>query len=512
MPHPTAQAQDHKTEESAAQRLQHRLLWLLLLPFGLIVLVSGWLHHQAAGTAAAQQDQQLLRLAHMLGDSVVSTSQPSSHRRSVDVDADADADTDLVSHPRPVLLLAPPVEEFLQEREGYSSYGVLSAEGQLLLGDPWLPTVLPATKEAEFLSLTEGGITYRMVALRAHTAAGELIVQLADGSDARQHWLKILLHRVLLPNLMLVVIAGIGVHWAVGRALKPLVALKRAVERRSPRDLSPIDTEGIPREVQPLVQALNRLFALVNDQTEAQRRFVADAAHQLRTPLAGLQAQVEAWSQAARYAHDQTHFSLPTEQIFQLRDASRRTTQLANQLLALSRADATTAATTPMQCVDLQALCENVLALYLDAATHKHIDLGLEASAVQVWGHEWLLRELLINLVDNAIKYTPSHGHVTLRCAALPPSQGKAVLEVQDNGPGIALDECSRVTQRFYRIPGTTATGNGLGLAIASEIARTHQAELLLEPANPGLRIRVVFAHRPESLFPLDPTSSHPSL
>lgn len=469
-----------KLEEATTGRLQHRLLWLLLLPFGMIVLVSGGLHYHAAGTAAAQQDQQLLRLAHMLGDSVVSA-------------LDAPSENDPLHRPRPVLLLAPPVEEFLQEREGYSSYGLLSADGQLLLGDPWLPTVLPTTKEPEFLSLTEGGITYRMVALRVNTAAGALIVQLADGSDARQHWLKILLNRVLLPNLILVVIAGIGVRWAVRRALQPLVALKHAVERRSPRDLSPIDTDGIPGEVQPLVQALNRLFGLVNDQTEAQRRFVADAAHQLRTPLAGLQAQIEAWSQAARYAGTEQQFRLPTEQIFHLRDASRRTTQLANQLLALSRADATTAATSPMQCIDLQALCENVLALYLDEAARKHIDLGLEAKPVQMLGHEWLLRELLINLVDNAIKYTPDHGHVTLRCASLPPEQGLAVLEVQDNGPGIPADECSRVTQRFYRVAGTTATGNGLGLAIASEIARTHHAELHLEPADPGLRIRVVF-------------------
>lgn len=470
-------------------RLQHRLLWLLLLPFGLIVLVSGWLHYQAAGTAATQQDQRLLRLAHMLGDSVVSASGMPS-------------DNDPLRRPRPVLLLAPPVEEFLQEREGYSSYGLLSSDGQLLLGDTWLPTVLPTTKEPEFLSLTEGGVTYRMVALRVQTPAGELIVQLADGSDARQHWLHILLNRVLLPNLMLVIIAGIGVHWAVGRALEPLVALKHAVERRSPQDLSSIDTEGIPGEVQPLVQALNRLFGMVNDQTEAQRRFVADAAHQLRTPLAGLQAQIEAWSQAARYAGDEQDLRLPTAQIFHLRDASRRTTQLANQLLALSRADATTAAATPMHCVDLQMLCENVLALYLDHAAEKHIDLGLEASPAQVLGHEWLLRELLINLVDNAIKYTPAHGHVTLRCAALPPQQGVAVLEVQDNGPGIPPEEYSRVTQRFYRVPGTTATGNGLGLAIASEIARTHHAELHLESAHPGLHVRVVFTPQTRGDWP----------
>ncbi|MDZ4160860.1 MAG: sensor histidine kinase N-terminal domain-containing protein [Burkholderiales bacterium] len=147
--------------------LQRRLLALLLLPFGLVMLVSGWLHYQAAGTAAVQQDQRLTRLAPMLGDSVVSALEPTEAG-------------DILDTPRPVLLLAPPVDEFLNERERRTGYSILSANGKLLLGDPWLPTVLPATAEPEFMSLTDGGITYRLIALRVQTAAGELIVQLAD--------------------------------------------------------------------------------------------------------------------------------------------------------------------------------------------------------------------------------------------------------------------------------------------------------------------------------------------
>ena len=352
------------------------------------------------------------------------------------------------------------------------------------------------------------GVTYRIAAQRFDTRAGELIVQLADGSDAQQQWVRSILFKVLLPNLVLVVVAGFAVNWAVTRALRPLIELKDAVERRSPRDLTAIDPLTTPAEVQPLVSALNRLFVLVNDQAEGQRRFVADAAHQLRTPLAGLQAQVEAWAQAAQAVGNEGGVTLPADKIIKLRTATRRTSQLANQLLALSRADASTAAAQAMRLVDLKALCESVLPLHLDAATDKGIDLGLEAEPAQACGYEWLLRELLCNLVDNAVKYTPPGGMVTIRCGAMPSSQSsdlssdkphRAFLEVEDNGPGIAPQERGKAVQRFYRVLGTVGDGNGLGLAIADEIARVHHSQLELHDggspgylgAAHGLRVRV---------------------
>lgn len=466
--------------------LQRRLLLLLLFPFGLVLVVGTWLHYLAAGTAAVQQDQLLMKLAPMLADSVVSAT-PSGRAPN-----GAAAASDDLNLPKPVLLLAPPVDEFLNDREGTTGYSIVSPEGELLLGDAWLPPMQPTTPEPEFMSLTEGGTTYRVVAQRVQTAAGELIVQLADGSDARQQWLQTVLTRVLLPNLVLMVVAAVWVRWAVRRALRPLFALKAAVERRSPRDLSPLEVEAPPLEVRPLVQSLNRLFEMVNAQAEAQRRFVADAAHQLRTPIAGLQAQVEAWGQAARSLGPAESLSLPVDQVMRLRAACRRTSQLANQLLALSRADATTASSQTLQRVDVQALCENVLSLHLDSALSRQIDLGLDAQPAQVDGYEWLLRELLINLVDNALRYTPAHGSVTVRCGV---EAGHAWLAVEDNGPGIAVTERERVRERFYRVPGTVAEGNGLGLAIADEIARAHatQLQLLTARSGQGLCARVVF-------------------
>lgn len=395
----------------------------------------------------------------------------------------------------PVMLAAPAVEEFLKDRMGLSAFALADTAGQVLVGDAWLSMVPPTTHEPEFSSEEEGGVTYRIVSQRVHTVAGELVVRLADGSDPRQQWLRQVIFKVLLPNLLLMVVAVFAVNWAVKRALRPLLDLKHAVERRSPHDLSAIDVQASPEEVRPLVQSLNRLFDLVNAQAESQRRFVADAAHQLRTPLAGLQAQVEAWAQAVNVstvvpeltpaARPPHTVNLGAIEVNRLRDAARRTSQLANQLLALSRADARSLDAQPLHRVDLRAMCETLLEMHLDAALAKSIDLGLDVQSVHVTGHEWLLRELLGNLLDNALKYTPSGGTVTLRCAWLG-AERVPFLEVEDDGPGVPAQERDRVLERFYRVPGTSGEGNGLGLAIADEIARVHRSQLLVDIGRGG--------------------------
>ena len=485
--------------------LQRRLLLLLLLPLGFFALVSIYLDYRTAGSVAFQKDQQLLRLIPLMADSVLG---PTDNKTAT-----------------PVLLLAPSIEDFIKDRESFVGFRLSDAAGNFLAGQAWITGVLPSSREPELHSVETDGTTYRIAAQRVNTAAGELIVLLADGSDPRQQWVRSIWVKVLLPNLALVLAAGFAVNWAVKRALKPLVELTGAVQRRSPRDLSPMDAAAAPAEVQPLVAALNRLLGLVNDQAEGQRRFVADAAHQLRTPLAGLQAQVEAWAQAAEAAEaaetTSAHSAHPTgdlasksgslllsnDKIFKLRSATRRTSQLANQLLALSRADATALATQPMQRVDLKELCESILPAHLDAAFEKEIDLGLDAAPVYAVGHEWLLRELLGNLVDNAVKYTPHGGTVTIRCgrtegvAASSAGQAQGVfLEVIDDGPGIAPQERSKALERFYRVPGTAGEGNGLGLAIADELARAHHTQLELDYASiagdgigsrRGLRVRL---------------------
>ncbi len=447
--------------------LQRRLLLLLLLPLGLFALVSIYFDYQTAGNVALQKDEQLLRLIPLMADSVLAPG----------VQGDADL----------LLLLAPEIEDFIKDKKRSAGFRISDSAGGFLAGEVWIDSVLPATREPEFHSIEDNGITYRIAAQRVETSAGELIIQLADGSDARQQWLRSIWLKVLLPNLVLVLAVGFAVNWAVTRALKPLNELTDDVERRSPRDLSAIDPLRTPAEVQPLVVALNRLFSLVNAQAESQRRFIADAAHQLRTPLAGLQAQVEAWAQAARVSKakgGEGAITLAADKIIKLRSAARRTSQLANQLLALSRADSLSVAAQPMQWVDLKDLCESILPLHLDAAAKKGIDLGLEAEPARALGHEWLLRELLSNLVDNAVKYTPGGGSVTIRCGVLADPPHAVFLEVVDDGPGIPVQERSKALERFYRVLGTEGEGNGLGLAIADEIARVHKAQLILADAH----------------------------
>jgi two-component system sensor histidine kinase TctE len=452
--------------------LRRRLLVMLITPLVLLALLNAWFDYRSADNVALQQDQRLSALLPLVADSVIGEG-----LRKTDP---------------PVLLIAPAVEEFLQDRPHSTGYAILDPDGRVLHGDTWLQNTVPPTQEVQLHSEERLGVTWRIAAQRQQSVLGEIVVVAADGSDPRQQWARSIIFKVLLPNLVLIAAAAFAVRWAVERALRPLLELKEAVERRSPRDLSAIDEGASPEEVRPLVESLNRLFDLVNAQAESQRRFIADAAHQLRTPLAGLQAQVEAWAQAAASQPGEAQLRLPAEQVVKLRNATRRTSQLANQLLALSRADARGMQSQPLQRVDLKALCEAVLESYLDPATAKRLDLGLDAQSCRVMGHEWLLRELLVNLADNAVKYTPEGGTVTLRCGV---RAGQAFLEVEDDGPGVAPEELPRILERFYRVQGTQGEGTGLGLAIAEEIARLHRTHLHVQnvQGGRGLRVGLVF-------------------
>jgi two-component system, OmpR family, sensor histidine kinase TctE len=478
--------------------LRTRLLVMLLVPLVVLLFISAWFDFNAAGSAAIQQDLNMQRLAPLLADSIVAEG--------------------VAADDPPIVLLSPAIEDFIQEREGEAEWGVATLDGRVIIGPSWLSKPTPATAEPEFHSEVAGGTVYRIMALRANTAAGELVLLLADGSDARQSWLRSLLLKVLLPNVLLMAAVAFAVSWAVARALKPLTNITRAVAKRSPRDLSPLDASQSPPEVRPLVQSLNHLFELVSAQNESQRRFVADAAHQLRTPLAGLQAQVEAWVQAARSPEvDVYHENRPlpgieyapsaitlrADELLRLRDATRRTSQLATQLLALSRAESHSFGAQPMQQVDLRQLCADALAQQLDHASSMGVDLGLELigqEAMVVAGHDWLLRELLVNLTDNAIRYTAGAAssatsaspsslapQVTIAVHAVSsPGRSRFLLQVRDNGPGIPVDQRAKALQRFYRLPGSAGIGNGLGLAIAQEIAKLHHSSLELQDADPA--------------------------
>ena len=459
-----------------ASGLQRRLLRMLLVPLFLLAGLNIWYDLRSADGATVQQDRLLGSLAPLLADSVV-------------------AGGDSRANP-PIMLIAPSIEDFLAERKPHVAYALLGNEGLVILGDDWLSGLPPSNREPEFFSAEHDGISYRVVSQRLRTSAGDVIVRLADGADQRQQWVRRAWLKVILPNVVLLIAASFAVNWAVRRALRPLLDLRDAVERRTPSDLSALDASHSPDEVRPLVHSINRLLGLVSAHAESQRRFVADAAHQLRTPLAALQSQAEAWAQAAARTSQLSGaaMTVQVDQVMRLRQAARRTSQLANQLLALSRADARMGHTQAWERIDLKQLCEVLLEAHLDAAMDKGIDLGLEALPAHANGVQWLLRELVSNLLDNAIRYTPRGGHVTLRCgmhSADGTLEAKPFLVVEDDGPGIAAAHRTRVLDRFCRLPGTPGDGTGLGLAIADEIARLHHSTLTLADGVQGRGLRI---------------------
>jgi two-component system sensor histidine kinase TctE len=288
----------------------------------------------------------------------------------------------------------------------------------------------------------------------------------------------------LFPDFLIALATLVIVWFGVKRGLQPLARLSDEIKSRSAGDLRPIDAAGAPEETRPLVGALNGLLTEVSAASLKQQRFLADAAHQLRTPLAGLRAHAE-------LALAQPLPEASRAQVEQVHQATVRTARLANQLLALARAEpGARSATAPL---DLKSLAEGEAENWVRQSRGRDIDLGFELEVARVEGDAFLLREALSNLVHNAVEYSPRGGRVTVRTGR---RNGHAFLEVEDDGPGIPPAERSRVLERFYRMPGTPGTGSGLGLAIVREIVVSHGADLAIaESAAGGCRVGITFPH-----------------
>lgn len=275
--------------------------------------------------------------------------------------------------------------------------------------------------------------------------------------------------QLLLPLLAALPVVGLLIWLGVGRGLRPLERTARDVQRRSPVDLSPLPVAALPRELTPLVTSLNELMARLERALKLQKDFVADAAHELLTPLTALQLQVQLLE---RVGNGTERAGVQAE----LRAGLARTIHLARQLLTLARQDPERPV--PHAVVDLAALASEIVATRAVVARARDIDLGLaRATPARVVGDRDALRILLENLVDNAVKYTPRGGRVDVTACA---DDGRATLTVSDSGHGIPPPELQRVFDRFYRRVGQEATGSGLGLAIAREIATRHGACLTL--------------------------------
>ena len=373
-------------------------------------------------------------------------------------------------------------------------YQILGARGEYLAGERDLP--LPDDGEAPFFGEVhirdsefhgvDMRVAYTWVRLDI-PGARPALVQVAESLDKRAVLATEIVKGVMLPQFVILPLAVLLVWVGLAYAIKPLNRLEERIRARRPDDLSPLDERSIPQEVAPLVASVNDLLMRLKNSISHQKRFLADAAHQLKTPLAGLRMQADL-AQREGANTDELKQSLR-----QIGAASKRATHTVNQLLALARAEEGGTTMARQQC-DLAQLTIEVVQDCLPRAMDKAIDLGYEgiqpgADGATLQGNPTLLKEMLRNLVDNAINYTPSSmaqpGIVTVRVLADP--FGKVLmLQVEDSGPGIALAERELVFKPFYRALGSDVDGSGLGLPIVLEIAHVHGGSVTLEDAQPG--------------------------
>ena len=316
-----------------------------------------------------------------------------------------------------------------------------------------------------------------------------VLVQVAETLEKRKTLATEIVKGTMVPQFVTLPLAVLLVWLALVRGIKPLAQLEKRIRARKPDDMSPLDDTAVPEEVAPLVSSINDLLSRLKASLTTQKRFLADAAHQLKTPLAGLRMQAD-------LAQRETNADELKKSLKNIGRSSVRATHTVNQLLALARAEAT-GRSLPKQAVDMVLVVNEVMADSVPRALEKQIDLGYDGPAAGelptlLDGNPTLLKELVRNLLDNAIAYTPEKGHVTLRL--LPERfSGVLMLLVEDSGPGIPEAERELVLQPFYRSLGTNVDGSGLGLAIVLEIANQHDATITIEDAQPGTRIAVRF-------------------
>ncbi len=401
--------------------------------------------------------------------------------------------------------LPAPAREILRADESdLLYYQVRKVSGELLGGEFDLP--LPANAELsldgevrlreDVMQGQDVRVAYTWVAV--DTPRTEvLLIQVAETLEKRKTLATEIVKGVMVPQFVTLPLAVLLVWLALVRGIRPLELLERRIRARKADDMSPLDESTVPEEVAPLVSSINDLLQRLKVSLSTQKRFLADAAHQLKTPLAGLRMQAD-------LAQRETDADELKKSLKQIGRASVRATHTVNQLLALARAE-TAGRSLAKQRVDLVNVIAEAIQESLPRALDKHIDLGYEGPAAgeapsQLDANSTLLKEMVRNLIDNAINYTPEHGQVTARLLA-DRFSGVLMLMVEDTGPGIAEAERALVFQPFYRTLGTNVDGSGLGLAIVAEIAQQHGATVEIESCGrpgplPGARLTVRFAGR----------------
>ena len=373
-------------------------------------------------------------------------------------------------------------------------YQVIGPRGEFLSGDQALPAPPPDEKididEVHIRDDVVKGFDVKVAYLWVNlpiAGSQPALVQVAETLEKRSVLATEIVKGVMLPQFVILPMAVLLVWLALVQAIKPLNQLEERIRARKPDDLSPIDAQAVPIEVTPLVDSVNDLLLRLAESIATQKRFLADAAHQLKTPLAGLRMQADLAQREGASAEDLKH------SLRQIGRASIRATHSVNQLLALARAESSGSAM-PRTVCDLAELTMAVVRDCVPRALDKHIDLGYEGTqpgtpSCTVLGNVTLHKEMVRNLVDNAINYTPSSlekpGVITARVLTDPFGR-TLVLQVEDSGPGVPEAERELIFQPFYRALGTEADGSGLGLPIVLEIAQQHNATVGMEETQPG--------------------------
>ena len=459
MPQLTDAAQRRRSPLGLRQRLLLTLTLPLLAVFALSVFMDYRLARQTTDLAYDQSlDYDLL--------DVIAHIQTSDQTLTQELSEEAD-----------FMLRRDPLEK------AYLS--VRDSTGKLIAGDGGLPFIrVGDSASIHYLDGNYQGQAMRMVTRKLAAADGDVTVTMAATTVKRERARRQILTTMILPNIALIIAVILAVYFGVRNGLKPLDQVERDIAARSPRDLRELEVETALPDIRPILLRLNQLFVLLREATASQQRFLADAAHQLRTPVAGLQAQLDLLTA-------ESVGSPQEERLARIEDAIERINRLVSQLLTYAQAEPSASASQLFETVALHDLVEKSASVFIDRAIAKNIDLGFAIAPASAQGVPWMLREILGNLIDNALHYTPENGVVTVSSGV---ENGHPFIKVEDSGPGIPADEREKVFDRFYRIPGSPGGGCGLGLAIAREVAAFHDAQLQLsDSADKGLRVTLLF-------------------
>jgi two-component system sensor histidine kinase TctE len=362
-------------------------------------------------------------------------------------------------------------------------FALRDPQGRLIDGDPRVPAVPMPGDVGQIVAVIQiQHHNVRSMTTRFDGAGGVLLITTADVRSVAEPTARYGLMSTLLWDFVQLDITLVLVWVGIQVGLRPVKRLRQEIAARSPQDLRPIDETSVPREIAPAVVTLNRLFTALRSSVQSQQQFIANTAHQLRTPITGLQAQLELLIAEAAAAPVK-------DRLLTLQEGIRQLAHSANQLLTLARADPTVNMAARNQSVALDVMVGEIAARFFDRALQSNIDLGIDVTPASILADPSLIDDLLSNLVDNALKYTPSGGTVTVSVGQ---TNGKAHISVEDTGPGIPEGDRERVRQRFFRLPNSPGHGSGLGLAIVDEIARLYGASMAITSGTGGRGTRIV--------------------